>query len=214
MKKHYEIAKEELSFYGSEETSVQNILAILIGPKADSSVTGQLAALGVHRLSELSIAELKQYDGIGEVAANRISSAFGLANHIKKSKKEDTYIVRSPEDAARYFSDLEMLQQEYFDVIFLNTKNEVIGRKNIFKGSLNASIVHPRETFKEALKLSAASIIVAHNHPSGDPSPSNEDIQVTKRLVEAGKVIGVELLDHVVIGNSGKFVSLKEKGYL
>ncbi|OHR68701.1 hypothetical protein HMPREF3291_08615 [Bacillus sp. HMSC76G11] len=214
MKKHYDIAQEELSFYGSENTSLQNILAILIGPKADASITGTLASLGIKRLSDLSIEELKKFQGVGEVAAKRIVSAFGLANQIRKFKKEDEYIVRSPEDAAKYFSDLEGLQQEYFEAIFLNTKNVVIGRKNIFKGSLNSSIVHPRETFKEAIRLSAASIIVAHNHPSGNATPSREDLEVTKRLKEVGLTIGIELLDHVIIGDSGKFVSLKEKGYV
>ncbi|WP_282155901.1 JAB domain-containing protein [Cytobacillus gottheilii] len=158
--------------------------------------------------------ELKRFNGVGDIAAKRIASAFGLANHIRKYKKEEAYIVRSPEDAAKYFNDLEGLHQEHFEAIFLNTKNVVIGRKNIFKGSLNASIVHPRETFKEAIRLSAASIIVAHNHPSGNPNPSNEDAEVTKRLADVGKTVGIELLDHVIIGEFGKFISMKEKGYI
>lgn len=214
MKKHYELARENVSFYGSEESSIQNMLAVLIGPKADPSVTGQLSSLGIHRLIELNQTELMEYEGIGKVAADRIVSAFGLINHVRKHKEEKRYAVRSPEDAAGYLRDMEGLQQEHFDVIFLNTKNEIIGRKNIFKGSLNASIVHPRETFKEAVKLSAASIIVAHNHPSGTSFPSQEDVQVTKRLVNAGKMIGIEVLDHIIIGSNGKFTSLREKGYL
>ncbi|QDP39444.1 RadC family protein [Radiobacillus deserti] len=214
MKRHYDVAQEELSFYGNEGTSLQNILAVLIGPKANASITGQLASLGINSLADLSVEELKKYQGIGEVPAKRIVSAFGLANQIRKFKKDEEYIVRSPEDAAKYFNDLEGLQQEHFEAIFLNTKNVVIGRKNVFKGSLNASIVHPRETFKEAIRLSAASIIVAHNHPSGNATPSREDIEVTKRLKEVGQVTGIELLDHVIIGTSGKFISLKEKGYV
>src|SRR5690625_2115959 len=102
---------------------------------------------------------------------------------------------------------------EHLFVIYLNTKNEIIHRQTIFIGSLNASIVHPREIFREADKRSAASIICAHNHPSGDPTPSQEDIHVTRRLVEAGKIMGIEVLDHLVIGNNC-FISLKEKGYL
>jgi DNA repair protein RadC len=97
--------------------------------------------------------------------------------------------------------------------LYLNTKNQVLHKQTIFIGSLNASIVHPREVFREALKRSAASIICLHNHPSGDPAPSREDIEVTKRLVECGKMIGIDVLDHVIIGEN-KFVSLKEKGYL
>ncbi|WP_226582565.1 JAB domain-containing protein [Halobacillus litoralis] len=148
------------------------------------------------------------------MSAKRILSAFGLASHIRRYKKDEGYIVRSPEDAAKFFNDLEGLQQEYFDAIFLNTKNVVISRKNIFKGSLNASIVHPRETFKDAIRLSAASIVVAHNHPSGNANPSREDIEVTKRLSEVGKTVGIELLDHVIIGSGGSFVSMKEKGFV
>lgn len=214
MNDHYELAKEELSFYGNENTSLQNILAVLIGPKASPSITGELSGLEVDRLATLSIEELKRFQGIGETAAKRINSAFGLAFKIRKFSKKESFSIRSPQDAADYFSDLEQAEQEYLDAIYLNTKNAVISRKNIFKGSLNSSIVHPREVFKEAVRLSAASVIVAHNHPSGDPTLSREDIDVTKRLASCGKMIGVDLLDHVVIGAKGNFVSLKEKGYI
>src|SRR5699024_5960782 len=129
-------------------------------------------------------------------------------------KPEERYVIRSPEDGADYvMEELRNLNQEHFVALFLNTKNQIIHSQTIFIGSLNASIVHPREVFREAVKRSAASIIVAHNHPSGDPTPSQEDIHVTRRLVESGKMIGIEVLDHLVIGNR-KFVSLKEKGYL
>jgi DNA repair protein RadC len=212
LKNHFDIAREELAFYGTECTSLQNFLAILIGPKADPTITGRLAALGIEQLSELSIEELKQFEGIGEIAAQRIVSAFGLANYIRKYQKNH-YIIRETKDAAYYFRDLEYLKQEYFEAIYLNTKNAVIRRKNIFKGTLNASIVHPREVFKEGIRLSASAVIVAHNHPSGDPIPSSEDIEVTKRLVEAGRITGIELLDHIIIGSSGRFASLREKRY-
>jgi DNA repair protein RadC len=108
---------------------------------------------------------------------------------------------------------MRFLSQEHFVCLYLNTKNQVLHKQTIFIGSLNASIVHPREVFREALKRSAASIICLHNHPSGDPAPSREDIEVTKRLVECGKMIGIDVLDHLIIGEN-KFVSLKEKGYL
>ena len=102
---------------------------------------------------------------------------------------------------------------ENFICLYLNTKNQVIHRQTIFIGSLNTSIVHPREVFKEAFRRAAASIICLHNHPSGDPTPSREDIEVTKRLVECGRIIGIEVLDHIIIGDH-KFVSLKEKGHI
>src|SRR5699024_368745 len=109
--------------------------------------------------------------------------------------------------------EMRCLKQEHLEVLFINTKNQVIHGTTIFVGRLNARIVHPREIFREAVKRSAASIVCAHNHPSGDPSPSQEDIHVTRRLVEAGKIMGIELLDHLVIGNH-RYTSLKEKGYL
>ncbi|MFE7064234.1 DNA repair protein RadC [Sutcliffiella sp. NPDC057660] len=214
MKKHYQLAKEEFTLYGADCTSLQNMLAVLIGPKAEAAVTGELASLGVNGLAELSKKELMAYPSVGETGANRIMSAFGLANYIRKYQKEESYTVRSPEDAAKYFSDLEYLNQELFDVIFLNTKNQVISRKNIFKGTLNAAVVHPRDVYREALRVSAASIIACHNHPSGSPDASREDIDITKRLKVVGAEIGIELLDHIIIGDCGKFLSLKEKGYL
>ena len=109
--------------------------------------------------------------------------------------------------------DMTSLNQEHFVTLFLNVKNQILHKQTIFIGSLNASIVHPREIFREAVKRSAASIICAHNHPSGNPAPSTEDIDVTKRLFEAGQLMGIELLDHVIIGDH-QFISLKEKGYM
>lgn len=105
------------------------------------------------------------------------------------------------------------MQKEHFVCLFLNTKNHVIGQETLSMGSLNASIVHPREVFRAAIKCSSASIICAHNHPSGDPTPSPEDISLTARLLQAGEIIGIDVLDHLIIGDSS-FVSLKEKGHM
>lgn len=214
MNQHFAIAKEEMAFYGTEHTSLQNLLAVVIGPKANPAITGQIASLGVKGLSSLSKEELLSYEGIGETIADRIIACLGLAGMMNKYKIEQKSVVSYPTEVANYLSDLAYLDQEHFDAVFLNTKNVVIGRKTIFKGSLNASIAHPREVYREALKIGAASLIVGHNHPSGDPQPSHEDIDVTKRLSEVGKTVGIELLDHVIIGHSGRFISLKEKGYL
>lgn len=129
----------------------------------------------------------------------------------------DTKTVRSPRDGADIIKTVlntDELPNEHFIMLSLSSKNEVIGFHTIFVGTLNASIVHPREIFQQALLNNAASIIVAHNHPSGDPTPSQEDISITRRLVEAGKILGIELLDHLILGHGDKFVSLKEKGYL
>ncbi|WP_251029043.1 RadC family protein [Bacillus sp. ISL-40] len=125
------------------------------------------------------------------------------------------YVIRSPEDAqklaASYIADED---REVLLVMMLNTKNQVVGLHRAHVGSLNASIVHPREVMKCAILNNAASIIVSHQHPSGDPTPSKEDIEVTKRLAEAGRILGIEVLDHVIVSHTGKHVSLKEKGYL
>ena len=129
----------------------------------------------------------------------------------------ETVTVRSPEDAANIFRvvfETDKMTRENFLVMYLDTKNKVINTSKVFSGTLNSSIVHPREVFQVACLSNAASIIVGHNHPSGDTSPSQEDIQVTRRLQEAGKVLGIEVLDHVILGFDGNYISLKEKGYL
>ena len=108
---------------------------------------------------------------------------------------------------------LRYLSKEHFVCLFLNTKNHIIAQETLSVGSLNASIVHPREVFRAAIKCSSASIVCAHNHPSGDPTPSPEDIRMTRRLCEAGEIVGIDVLDHVVIGD-GQFVSLKEQGLM
>jgi DNA repair protein RadC len=128
----------------------------------------------------------------------------------------ENIIIHSPEDGAmaiRVLLTMEEEPAERFGIFTLNTKNKIIGVHVLFKGTLNASVVHPREVFQAALLNNAASIICWHNHPSGDPTPSREDIDVTKRLVECGKLIGIDLLDHIIMGDP-TFVSLKEKGYL
>jgi len=141
------------------------------------------------------------------LGAKHLSNQELLAILISSGSKQESVLSLSQRVLMRD------LKQEHFIAMFLNTKNQVIHRQTIFIGSLNASIVHPREVYKEAVKRSAASVICAHNHPSGDPTPSQEDIHVTRRLTECGKMLGIELLDHLVIGDRN-FVSLKEKGYL
>lgn len=125
------------------------------------------------------------------------------------------YIIRSPEDGAdiarQFIGDDD---REVFFVMCLNTKNHVIAVHRAHVGSLNASIVHPRDVFKAAIMNNSASIVVSHQHPSGDPQPSQEDIHITRRLTEAGRILGIELLDHIIIGDNNKKVSLKERGYV
>jgi DNA repair protein RadC len=212
--------RERLLEHGPEHLSNQELLAILLGSGTQKENVHQLAEKvlqhfeGLRMLKDVTIEELTEIKGIGQVKGINILAAVEFGKRIQQFKEKERYVIRSPEDGANYvMEEMSSLKQEHFVTIFLNTKNQVIHRQTIFIGSLNASIVHPREVFREAIKRSAASIICAHNHPSGDPTPSQEDIHVTKRLSESGKMIGIELLDHLIIGDH-KFISLKEKGYL
>ena len=138
-----------------------------------------------------------------------------LEKEVSMNYPDLSYIIRSPEDVVQIgkaFMRIHEEPEEYMYMICMNTKNKIIGVFEISHGSVNSSIVSPREVFQKALLANAVSIIVMHNHPSGDCTPSREDIEVTKRLVEAGKIVGVEVLDHIIVGD--KYSSLKEKGYL
>jgi len=214
MNKHYGLARENMSMYGVESCSLQDILVVLVGPSVKPYITGELASLGVQELSQMTVQQLICYEGIGLQSANRIVSAFGLGNLMRRYECAHAKRVSSPSDAANLFMDLVGEKQEKFVVAYLNTKNTVIKKKTIFVGSLNSSLVHPREVYREALSVSAATIICAHQHPSFDPTPSREDVDVTKRLKEIGNLIGIQLLDHIIIGTENNWVSLKEKGYV
>lgn len=212
--------RERMVNNGPESLSTHELLAILLrtGTKNESvlELSGKLLKKigGLRMLKEASVQEIMGIPGIGKAKAVQILAALELGRRIHQLSYDDRYVIRSPEDASNYvMEEMRFLSQEHFVCLFLNTKNQVLHKQTVFIGSLNASIVHPREVFKEALKRSAASIICIHNHPSGDPTPSREDIEVTRRLSECGKMIGIELLDHIIIGEH-KFVSLKEKGYL
>ncbi len=212
--------RERLIQEGPKALSNQEIIAIILRTGTRKESVLQLAARvlaafdGLAMLREASIEELCQIKGIKEAKAVEIAAAIELGRRIHSLRSPDPYVVRSPEDVSNYvMEDMRFLKQEHFDVLYLDTKNQVIHRQNIFIGSLNASIVHPREVFKEAFRRSAASIICLHNHPSGNPEPSREDIEVTKRLNGAGKILGIDLLDHIIIGDR-KYVSLKERGHI
>jgi len=169
---------------------------------------------GLRMLNEATVKELMNINGIGEAKAVEVLAAIELGKRVNQLQTPVRAAIHSPEAGAELVMDeMRFLSQEHFVCLYLNTKNQVLKRKTVFIGSLNASIVHPREVFKEAFRYSAASVICFHNHPSGDPNPSREDIAITQRLVECGQMLGIEVLDHIVIGDQ-KFISLKEKGYV
>ncbi|MDF2961923.1 MAG: repair protein RadC [Paenibacillus sp.] len=212
--------RERMMQYGAQALSNAELLAILLrtGTYQESAVHLAQRMLsqsgGLRSLVDMSLEQLTEIKGIGEAKGLQIQAGIELGRRLARTSMKDTVTVRSPKDAADLLmEDLRYLQKEHFVCLFLNTKNHVIGQETLSMGSLNASIVHPREVFRAAIKRSSAAIICAHNHPSGDPTPSSEDIQMTQRLVEAGDIVGIDVLDHIVIGDQ-KFVSLKEQGLM
>lgn len=217
---HEERPRERMMRYGAEALSHAELLAILLrtGTQRQSaihlagSVLQQCGSL--RNLMDMSMEQLTAIRGIGPAKALQLRAGIELGRRITRSKLGETVTVRKPQDAADYvMEELRYLKKEHFLCLFLNTKNHIIAQETLSVGTLNASLVHPREVFRAAIQRSSASIICVHNHPSGDPTPSPEDIALTKRLVEAGELVGIEVLDHLVIGDA-RFVSLKEQGYM
>ena len=152
--------------------------------------------------------------GIGKVKAIQISCISELAKRLSKASYQEALCFSEPDTIARYYmEDMRHGKQEQMKLLMLNTKAKLIGETNISKGTVNASLITPRELFIEALQKSAVYIIIIHNHPSGDPTPSREDLLITKRIFDAGKLIGIELLDHIIIGNN-RYMSFREEGML
>ncbi|MFD2829699.1 RadC family protein [Corticicoccus populi] len=212
--------RERLMIYGPDKLTNQELLGIIInsGSKDASSLTLASRIIkdmkSIRELRDVTLQELMSVKGIGEAKAVTILSVIELAVRMHSHSLEEEVYIKSPEDVSNLLMEqMRYYQQEHFVVLFLSTKNMVIHQETMFKGSLNTSIVHPREIYKSAVKRSAAAIICVHNHPSGDPAPSKEDIEVTKRLVECGELIGVDFLDHIIIG-SGRYLSLKELSYI
>ena len=212
--------RERMVAYGADHLSNGELLAILLGSGSQQESALRLADKILVKAGELrflpgmTLEELQEIKGIGLAKAVRVKAALELGKRLAQAIHSASQSINSPEDAAGLvMEEMRYHNKEYFKVLLLNTKNQVITLENISIGSLNASIVHPREIFNAALRKSAASIILLHNHPSGDPTPNREDKQVTERLVEAGKLLGINVLDHIVIGD-GRFFSFKQEGLL
>ncbi|MGZ4111273.1 MAG: RadC family protein [Tumebacillaceae bacterium] len=212
--------RERMLFRGAETLNNAELLAILLGTGSKGCSAVDLADRmlkhfgGAHKLVEADLKELIDMPGIGLAKATQLKAAIEFGRRIVRMSSADRPQFLTPTDAAAYMMDrLRFERREHFIVLHLDSKNRLIGEEIVSIGTLDASIVHPREIFKTALKRSAASIICLHNHPSGDPTPSFEDVEVTGRLVEAGQLLGVEVLDHIVIGENC-FLSMKEKGWM
>ena len=167
---------------------------------------------GLTGLARASEAEIVHVDGIGPAQAARIKAALEVGRRLVTYAAEDRPQVRSPADAAQLLmAEMSLLEQEHLRLILLDTKNRVVGMPTVYIGSLNTTMIRTGELFRYALKANCAALIVVHNHPSGDPTPSPEDVMVTKKIVEGGQLLAIDVLDHLVIGQ-GRFISLKERG--
>jgi DNA repair protein RadC len=210
--------RERLMQVGAGAVSSAELLAIILrtgvgGENVLRLAERLLAQFGsLPGLARATIPELMMVKGIGEAKAVEVKAALEIGRRLVASAPEERPRITSPADAANLLmSEMMFLEQEHLRVILLDTRNRVLGTPNIYVGSLNTSVVRIGELFRAAIKANAAAVIVAHNHPSGDPSPSPEDVNVTRQLVAAGKLLDVDVLDHVVIGHQ-RYVSLKERG--
>jgi len=203
-------ASERLTESGPGVLTDPELIAILIG-SADAAARF-CTAVNVRRLHNVPSEELTAVQGIGPERARKLLAAAELGRRLWPDG-DATPLVRGPESVYELCRDIRAANREHFVGFYLNSRNQVLRREIISIGSLNASIVHPREVFAPAIAVSAASLVLAHNHPSGDPTPSEEDLAITRRLLEAGRIIGIDVLDHVIVARES-YASFKERRLL
>lgn len=212
---------EKLITFGAETLSNSELLAIILrtGLKGENVLSLSQRVLsdigGLDNILNISYNDLVSIKGIKNSKGSQIialAELFRRFNTLRSNK--DNIKITKPSDISHLLQcEMNGVNQEILKLIVLDTKNKIIRVKDIFKGSLNCSIVHPREIFSEAIKCGGASIIISHNHPSGDPTPSKEDVNITIRIKESGDILGIKLLDHLIIGDNS-YVSMKEKGII
>ncbi len=213
--------REKLYKYGVKSLSNAELIAVIIrtGHREDTAIdlANRILSMdksGISYLSHVTVEELTTIKGIGNCKAAQIIAAIELGKRISRYGGEDKIKVDSPIVLVQLLmEEMRYLKKEYFKIAILDTKNQIISIENISIGNLNASIVHPREVFNIAIKRNANSIILIHNHPSGDPTPSAEDINITHRLIDAGNIIGINVLDHIIIGDN-KYISFKQRNII
>lgn len=212
--------RERLLHFGASSLSDIELLAILLRTGTKNASAIDLAKLLLAKFGDLqglldaSVEEMAKLKGIGTAKAVQIKAALELSKRLMILPSAKRVTIRTPKDvAALVMGDMRYLDKEYFRALLLNTKNQVLSIETISIGTLDSSMVHPRELFKIAVKKSAAALILVHNHPSGDPTPSKDDINITKRIVKSGEILGISVLDHVIIGDN-KFISLKTEGLI
>ncbi len=212
--------RERLKKFGPEALSAQELLALVIGrgvsKKSVMTIAQELMVKfgNIKAISEATLEELSQIKGIGFAKAVQIKACFELGKRQNLEPELKDFDIKNPESVVQAIrTSIKDKAKEHFKLILLNTRNKIIGISTVSIGTLNSNLVHPREVFKEAISHSAASVVFAHNHPSGDSEPSEDDLTITKRLREAGKIFGIEVIDHIIISKNGYF-SFKEKGLL
>lgn len=208
--------REKLTKYGSGKLSNSELLAILLGTGIKGINVVELSnkilkKFTGNNLAKADVKDLKDITGLGKAKACVIVACFELGKRLLKEKKAE--LILSPEDVWEQLKDIRDHKKEHFVVFYLDTRNQEICREIISIGTLNESLVHPREVFEPAIRNSAAQIIIAHNHPSGNPDPSEEDIKMTAKLVEAGKLLGIELFDHIIVTDEN-FLSMSKENLL
>jgi DNA repair protein RadC len=209
--------RERLAQLGAASLTSAELLGILlrVGVRGENAVdVGQRLLQtfgGIAGLHQAAYPELINQHGIGAAKAAQLKAAIELGRRLVQQSPDDKPVIHSPQDAAALVQyDMSSFEQEHLRVLYLNTRNCVLAWEDVYKGSLNQSQVRVGELFKGAIRRNAASIILAHNHPSGDPTPSPDDVAITRAIIEAGKLLDVEVLDHLIIGR-GRFCSLKER---
>lgn len=212
--------RERLEQHGAESLTDSELLAIILRTGSRTLPVLELSRHilsvfgSLHTLKMATLDELRSINGIGKAKSIELKAVLELGKRLARSKQEVGELIVNSSIAGRLIQEeLQDAYQEHLVAWYLNTKNYVIKKALIFKGSLNMSVAHPREIFREAVRISAARIIVGHNHPSGILDPSAADIQFTKRLQRCGELMGIELLDHIIVSSSG-YISLSEEGYL
>jgi DNA repair protein RadC len=210
-----ELPREKLAKYGSEKLKDYELLAILLG----SGIKGLnvlelskkiLIATKQIGLKKITLSDLTKIKGLGEAKASQVFAVLELGKRLNAENKPE---ILSAKEVWNFCVDIRALQKEHFVAFYLDTQNCLIERQTISIGTLSSSLVHPREVFEPALSFHAASIIIAHNHPSGNIDPSVEDKKVTSRLLEAGKIIGIDIIDHIILTKT-EYLSFQEKGML
>jgi len=210
--------RERLHHYGAGSLSVAELLAIVLRTGVTSESVLDLATRllvrfgGLVGLARASYAELCAEHGLGPAKAAQLQAALELGRRLLATQPEDKPTIKSPQDVANLLlAEMGFLEQEELRIVLLNTKNQVVAIPRVYKGSVNTSLIRIGELFREAVRQNCPALVVVHNHPSGDPTPSADDVRVTEQMVEAGKLLDIEVLDHLVLGQQ-RYVSLKERG--